>query len=528
MAVCRTVPDRSPMTTASSSACLPLTVCMIVRDEADKLAAALASVRDVAREIIVVDTGSTDATVAIAQAHGARVLHFAWVDDFARARNVGLAAATGDWILSLDADQRLPAAAVPALAQAVRRGECLAQVVTIEMQHAAGDAAEVSTYAALRLFRRDPRIRYVGRVHEDIAETLLAAGSADWPDSGVRLLDGGYVDAQERRRKRLRNLALLRLAHDEAPQSLYLAYKLAITLSEASERDERRAVLARALERAQRLPARDIAGLPFASRLVALGVEELVAQGRLADAVAALRGLHAALGTPLDFTFGVALARAGLFDDARALLEAFAARHPAGQGGAELQDDDAHPVLALRWLAWIARSRGEFDVAAARLREAEARATPEQSLAIACETIELQVARGDRAGAVALCESATALAQGLPLSRTRSRGLAHLMLASAKLMQADGELRVARELAGEALTNERNDVDDDVAVLIVMLDVASGPVAPEVLRQHYDTLVGRRFDTLAVKLLLGDNLGLPWPHDVPEATRACLRDLQGG
>src|SRR5688572_14882447 len=84
-----------------------LSVCMIVRDEAENLARALASVKDVADEIVVVDTGSVDNSVAVARSFGARIGHFTWCEDFAAARNVAVGMATSRWILSLDADEEL-------------------------------------------------------------------------------------------------------------------------------------------------------------------------------------------------------------------------------------------------------------------------------------------------------------------------------------------------------------------------------------------------------------------------------------
>ena len=87
-----------------------ISLCMIVRDEARDLARCLASVAQGVDEMVVFDTGSRDATVRIAAAHGARVVQGAWNHDFARARNVALAHATGDWVLILDADEELDGA----------------------------------------------------------------------------------------------------------------------------------------------------------------------------------------------------------------------------------------------------------------------------------------------------------------------------------------------------------------------------------------------------------------------------------
>ena len=80
---------------------------MIVKDEEQFLGQCLESVKPIANQIVVVDTGSSDQTEAIAKSHGAEVHHFEWCDDFAAARNFALEHARGDWILILDADEIL-------------------------------------------------------------------------------------------------------------------------------------------------------------------------------------------------------------------------------------------------------------------------------------------------------------------------------------------------------------------------------------------------------------------------------------
>jgi len=78
---------------------LPLSVCMIVRNESHYLPKALVSVKGNVAEVVVVDTGSTDDTMSIATAMGAKISHFDWKDDFAAARNAAIEAATLPWIL---------------------------------------------------------------------------------------------------------------------------------------------------------------------------------------------------------------------------------------------------------------------------------------------------------------------------------------------------------------------------------------------------------------------------------------------
>ena len=84
-----------------------ISLCMIVKNEGHNLHRCLQSVQGFVNQIIVVDTGSEDNTVEIARSYGAEVHFFEWCDDFAAARNHSLSFATGDWILVLDADEKL-------------------------------------------------------------------------------------------------------------------------------------------------------------------------------------------------------------------------------------------------------------------------------------------------------------------------------------------------------------------------------------------------------------------------------------
>ncbi|MBL8916525.1 MAG: glycosyltransferase, partial [Archangium sp.] len=86
---------------------MKLTIAMIVRDEAEMAPGFLESVKGLWDELIVVDTGSTDGTQGLFAQAGARVIPFSWVHDFAAARNVSLSHATGDFVLILDADERV-------------------------------------------------------------------------------------------------------------------------------------------------------------------------------------------------------------------------------------------------------------------------------------------------------------------------------------------------------------------------------------------------------------------------------------
>jgi glycosyltransferase involved in cell wall biosynthesis len=94
---------------------LPLSVCIITLNEAANIGRTLESVRSIAAEVIIVDCGSSDDTVAIAEAHGAKVFAEPW-KGFSQQKNSAIAKARCDWILSLDADEEVS----PALASSIR------------------------------------------------------------------------------------------------------------------------------------------------------------------------------------------------------------------------------------------------------------------------------------------------------------------------------------------------------------------------------------------------------------------------
>jgi glycosyltransferase involved in cell wall biosynthesis len=167
---------------------LSLSACYLTRNEADVLPRSIRSVAGVADQVVVADTGSTDGTAAAAAEAGAQVVEFPWDDDFAAGRNVALARATGDWVLWLNADEEL----TPESAGHVRR--CLAgggdraifgYFVRVQNFLKANDPTAVALTSDLRLFRRRPDLRYVGRLHPGFTDELVAVVAAE----GLRVDD---------------------------------------------------------------------------------------------------------------------------------------------------------------------------------------------------------------------------------------------------------------------------------------------------------------------------------------------------
>ena len=147
-----------------------ISLSMIVRDEARFLADCLQSVQGVVEEIVVVDTGSKDDTVEIARSFGARVFHYTWDDDFAAARNCALAECTGDWVLSLDADEQLD----PATKDEIRTAAAEPGVHAwyLRMATMEGETPTADEVRMIRLFRRTPGTRYTGRIHEQVVQDI--------------------------------------------------------------------------------------------------------------------------------------------------------------------------------------------------------------------------------------------------------------------------------------------------------------------------------------------------------------------
>lgn len=141
-----------------------VSLCMIVKNEEECLPRALANWRDLADELIIVDTGSTDRTVEIAQAHDAAVLHYDWKvpGHKGEARNVGIDAAQGKWIVVLDADEviRNPAGVRRSL-QANKD----ADAINVQFINFAEDGSQSLAWYQIRIFRRG-RLRYFYREHE--------------------------------------------------------------------------------------------------------------------------------------------------------------------------------------------------------------------------------------------------------------------------------------------------------------------------------------------------------------------------
>jgi tetratricopeptide (TPR) repeat protein len=206
---------------------LKLSLCMIVKDEEAMLPRCLAAVAPAVDEIVIVDTGSTDRTIEIAREYNANVIEKEWTGSFSDARNVSFEAATGDWIIYLDADEVLVVDDVQRLrALTGRTWREAFYLVETSYTGELGDGAAL-TNNALRVFRNRPNYRFQGRLHEQIAQNLPLYAAGRVEQSSVRVDHYGYLGAvRDAKEKSRRNLELLRTQQAESSSDAFLHFNL--------------------------------------------------------------------------------------------------------------------------------------------------------------------------------------------------------------------------------------------------------------------------------------------------------------
>ncbi len=207
-----------------------LTVCVLTKNEEKFIGQCLNSVRGLASQIVVLDTGSTDRTVEIAREHGAEVHSLAWADDFSAARNAALEHATGDWILMLDADEELPVAQHAKLLADLKNSNVVAFRLPLVN---CGQENEGRSFIP-RLFRNLPGAYYYGRIHEQLFQSFLPSAKKWGLKTALgtaELFHHGYSKEMVRDRNKVeRNLNLLRQATLEYPADANLVMNFGLEL----------------------------------------------------------------------------------------------------------------------------------------------------------------------------------------------------------------------------------------------------------------------------------------------------------
>ncbi len=211
-----------------------ISVCMIVKNEGENLRPCLESLGDLASEIIVVDTGSSDDTVKIAEALRAKVVRFDWIDDFAAARNESLRHATSDWVFWLDADDRLSPTAVAQLGRAAVSGKADAYACLVSSLEPDG---RVNSVEHVRLFRNGLGISFSGAIHETVAPDLARLGLR-LAGTDIVVQHTGYRSVEVIRQKSKRNLPVIERQIAMHPEQVDLLFYRGHSLTNVGRLEE--------------------------------------------------------------------------------------------------------------------------------------------------------------------------------------------------------------------------------------------------------------------------------------------------
>jgi tetratricopeptide (TPR) repeat protein len=222
-----------------------ISFCTIVKNEAENLHRCLSSVKPYVDEMIIVDTGSTDDTVKIAQQYGAKVSHFEWCDDFAAARNYSLSLVSGGWILTLDADEELVVHS-PYFRELLTHPET--PILFGINRRDLYEVGDITGGLHVRLFRNLSELQYRDRYHEQLQHVgglSLSFGSMD----ALEILHYGNSDENILSKNLNRDIPILEKMRSEQGLDLWRLDCLARKYLKVNQPEKAESCYAEALER---------------------------------------------------------------------------------------------------------------------------------------------------------------------------------------------------------------------------------------------------------------------------------------
>ena len=217
-----------------------LSQCMIVKNEEKNIERALTWAKDIAFEQIVVDTGSSDHTVEIAERMGAKVFHFKWIEDFSAAKNYAIDQASGDWIAFLDADEYINAEharlIIPLIESIVNLHDGKAVALTSKWVHVNDEGGVIQIDRQERIFINHTGVRYERPIHETLK---IPAGTFPVVENDISIIHTGYSHSAYADVGKLeRNITLLKKTLESAPEDVKSKYYLANSLDVSGNIEE--------------------------------------------------------------------------------------------------------------------------------------------------------------------------------------------------------------------------------------------------------------------------------------------------
>ncbi len=217
---------------------MKLSACLIVKNEEKTLELTLPNLKAAMDEIILVDTGSSDRTVEIAEKYGAKVYHFTWIDNFAAARNESLKYASGDWIIWVDADEFIKPEDFKALRKTLEGSREDAYLLPIT-ECPLGTTDGSGFYFRVKVFKNGCGFHFERAFNEQVyrADGQLLETKAFLPS--VKIYHWGRNLGKETMQgKKERNFRILEEVLQKNPQDAHYHFLLANNYSDVGEKEK--------------------------------------------------------------------------------------------------------------------------------------------------------------------------------------------------------------------------------------------------------------------------------------------------
>lgn len=370
---------------------------LIVRNEARHLRDCLASLDGLVDDIVVIDTGSCDETLEIAREFPVRIGQFVWCDDFSAARNYAIAQVEHEWVLYIDADERLIIPDFAAFRQMLVDASKVAWKLWLHPR------VGWTAYTELRLFRNDPRIRFNGEIHERVHPAVNAVCREDGLGIGLAcagLQHVGYEDDQ--RPKLARNIPLLQSYLARDPSRIYCWWHLGEQFHLAGDEVRARDAWENGVTAVRRQAPAETAisdSMPFTSLIASRHLAGLPVEALLEEALQCFPGHYA-----LQWMAGKHALECGALTQASEIFTRLASINATDYFDEDLAYDKAlFTHIAQESLGLTAFRAGDFALAAAHYQHAAMTAPAPMPLRIkaalaaarALRTAEQSLAQGE-------------------------------------------------------------------------------------------------------------------------------------
>ncbi|MGL5271792.1 MAG: glycosyltransferase [Selenomonadaceae bacterium] len=205
---------------------MKISACYIVKNSARELKHSLQFLKGIVDEIVIVDTGSVDETMHVAEESGAKVYQYVWNEDFSEARNFALSKVTSDWVVFLDADEYFCEHRIRNLRKTIMTYEDNYDVLAVKLINIDEDQndRQIDYFFAPRIFRRRESICYTGKIHEQLLDNGKVIDKiAIIPAETLCIYHTGYSSSKQKI-KAQRNLKILldNIESSDKPEELYI------------------------------------------------------------------------------------------------------------------------------------------------------------------------------------------------------------------------------------------------------------------------------------------------------------------